>query len=127
MASFGRIEEFSADKENIELPGACGNFFQANGRQNRRWKESASFPQHRWRKYIRPTSKSTVTGKASGKKFDELKVELKKHFEPKRSSSPSVLTSTEETKHQTRALPSTYPNFVNSQQTVILVITSKNP
>ena len=28
--------------------------------------------------------KSTVTGKASGKTFDELKVELKKHFEQKK-------------------------------------------
>ena len=26
MASYRKIEEFSANKENIELPGACGNF-----------------------------------------------------------------------------------------------------
>ena len=102
MASYGRIEEFSA--EHIELPGACRNFFHAN-----RIADGKKVPV-----FLSIAGGSVYTllrsllspVKPQEKTFDELKVELKKHFQPKRSSSPSVSTSTEETRHQTRASPS---------------------
>ena len=55
-----------------------------SSQRNYQWKESASFPQYHWRKYIHPTLKSTAPVKPQKKTFDKLKAELKKHFEPKK-------------------------------------------
>ena len=105
MASYGRIEEFSADKENISNYLECVEiFFQANGIAD--GKKVPVFLSIAGESVYALLRSLLSPVKPQEKTFDELKVELNKHFEPKRSSSPSVSTFTEETRHQTRASPS---------------------
>ena len=82
MASYRKIEEFSADKENIELPGACGNFVQANGTAD--GKKVPVFLSFAGGSVYALLQNLLSPVKSLEQTFDELKAELKKHFEPKK-------------------------------------------
>ena len=83
MASYGRIEEFSADKENISnYLERVEIFFQANGIAD--GKKVPVFLSIAGGSVYALLRSLLSPVKPQEKTFDELKVELKKHFEPKK-------------------------------------------
>ena len=83
MASFGRLEEFSPEKETISnYIERVELFFQANGIANGKkvpvfLSAAGGNIYALLRNLLSPT-------KPQDKSFDELAAELKKHYEPKR-------------------------------------------
>ena len=107
IASFRKIEEFSADKEYISnYLEHVEIVFKRLSQWNCWWKKVPVFFSITGGSIYTLLCSLLSLVKPQEKAFDELKAELKKHFEPKRSSLPSISISTEETRHQTTALPS---------------------
>ena len=104
MASFGKIGEFSLDKETISnYLEHVEIFFQANGIAEDEKKVPVFLSIAGGDIAIRSTSNSAVAGQAPGKDLCQTESRVDEAFSAKkRSLSLSASISTRETKHQTR-------------------------